>query len=183
MAATFLPVGTEVVQVPDRAERLVAALSASDVDIVVVTGSSSVGRADHLHAVLAELGAELHVDGVACRPGHPQVLARLPAGGWVVGLPGNPFAGLVACLTLLQPLLGALLGARYADPLTLPLVGAFTPSSETTRLVPVRLSAGRALLLTGARPARLRAAAEADALAAIEPGWTPESPVEILPLD
>jgi molybdopterin molybdotransferase len=181
LAATFVP-GAQVVQVPDCHERLAAAVATAPVDVIVVTGSSSVGRADHLHAVLAELGAKLHVDGVACRPGHPQALAELPDGRWVVGLPGNPFAGLVACLTLLEPLCDGLLGRERREPLTLRLDGPVRPSDDLTRLVPVRLSSGRALLVADAGPARLRAAAEAAGVAVVEPGWSRDDLVEILPL-
>ncbi|WP_158713127.1 hypothetical protein [Streptomyces sp. NRRL S-1813] len=34
-------------------------------------------------------------DAVACRPGHPQLLAQLPDGCWILGLPGNPYAALL----------------------------------------------------------------------------------------
>ena len=172
----------ELIQVPDHRDRLATAIETANADVVVVTGASSVGRADHLHPVLHELGATMRVDGVACRPGHPQLLAGLTGGRWVVGLPGNPFAGLIACLTLLEPLLDGLLGRVRRAPLTLPLVGSIVPPGQLTRLVPVRLDAGRASLVSDARPARLRAAADADAVAVVEPGWRLDQPVEVLPL-
>lgn len=172
----------EVVQVADSREALAAAVLSGTADVVVVTGSSSVGRADHLHPVLRGLEAKLHVDGVACRPGQPQLLASLAGGRWVVGLPGNPFAGLVACLTLLGPLLDGLAGRERSVALTLPLRGPVPAPGGLTRLVPVRLSGGTAEFVTDAGPARLRAAAGADAIAVVEPGWTPDRPVEVLPL-
>jgi molybdopterin molybdotransferase len=99
---------------PDGASALAAALSGAGEgppgEVVVVCGASSKGPADHLREVLAGLGAEILVDGVAVRPGHPQLLARLPDGRLVVGLPGNPYAALVAALTLLVPALRALSG-------------------------------------------------------------------------
>ncbi|NUT40237.1 MAG: molybdopterin molybdotransferase MoeA, partial [Thermoactinospora sp.] len=106
---------TEQVRLPDGLQALAGALTgweclpdagrlpldggvrwaARKADVLVVCGASSKGPADHLRAVLADLGAEVLVDGVAVRPGHPQLLARLPeAGPLVVGLPGNPFAAL-----------------------------------------------------------------------------------------
>ncbi|HEX5496458.1 MAG TPA: hypothetical protein VFX70_18000 [Mycobacteriales bacterium] len=64
------------------------------------------GELVSLRATLAVVGARVVVDGVARRPGRPQALAQLPDGRWVVGGPGNPYAALVALLTLLGPLLG-----------------------------------------------------------------------------
>ena len=75
------------------------------VDPVVATGSTSVGSTDRLRACLQRLRASLVVDGVDCRPGHPQLLARLDSRRWLVGLPGNPFAAFVSAYTLLSPLL------------------------------------------------------------------------------
>ncbi|WP_228993720.1 molybdopterin molybdotransferase MoeA [Streptomyces sp. DH8] len=60
-------------------------LAASDADLIVTTGGTAAGPVDHVHPVLDELGAELLVDGVAVRPGHPMLLARLP----VPGQPGE----------------------------------------------------------------------------------------------
>jgi len=170
----------EFVPVPDDHDRLRAALTGQGPDVFVVTGSSSVGRADHLHAVLAEAGAVLHVDGVACRPGHPQLLGGLPDGRWVVGLPGNPFAGLVGALTLLLPLLDGLLGRVPRPALRLPVAGDAPAPGTVTRLLPVQVRDGAAVPVPDAGPARLRAAADADGVAVLEPGWTPGAPAEIL---
>ncbi|WDG30149.1 molybdopterin molybdotransferase MoeA [Streptomyces sp. CA-278952] len=63
----------------DDAEALRDALTASDADLIVTTGGTASGPVDHVHRVLDALGAELLVDGVAVRPGHPMLLARLPA--------------------------------------------------------------------------------------------------------
>ncbi|MEV4163698.1 molybdopterin molybdotransferase MoeA [Nonomuraea dietziae] len=174
-------------------------------EIVVVCGASSKGPADHLRAVLDDLGAEVLVDGVAVRPGHPQLLARLPCGRLVVGLPGNPFAALAAALTLLVPLLK---GERYEYGERMTLAVTPTPTSPTsttspshrnqqpvhaahqaprghrhrnTRLVPVRRSGKGAVPVGHDRPGSLWGAAMADALAVLPPGWDGE-PVELLEL-
>jgi molybdopterin molybdotransferase len=153
---------------------------AAAAEVVVVTGSSSAGAADHLHGALERLGARWWVDGVACRPGHPQALASLGDGRWVVGLPGNPFAGLVAALTLLDPLLGALTGRAPATALVLPVFGAAAVYPAGVRLVPVSIEGAQARVIPGARAASLRAAALADAVAVIEPHWTDGGPAELL---
>ncbi|MBX6750616.1 MAG: molybdopterin molybdotransferase MoeA, partial [Micromonosporaceae bacterium] len=97
--------------VPDAQAAVTRAVatSLSAVDVTLVGGACSVGPADHLHRVLRDLDAAVHIDGVACRPGHPQVLAQTGA-RWIVGLPGNPFAALVAATTIVWPLLTGLAG-------------------------------------------------------------------------
>jgi molybdopterin molybdotransferase len=157
-------------------------LTAPDADVVVVTGSSSAGAADHLHRVLEKVAARRLVDRVACRPGGPQLLAALPGGRWVTGLPGNPFAGLVAAVTVLQPLLYALTGRSVPLATRLPVRGDVVVTAPVTRLVPVRLAGDHAVVVPGSRPASLAGAAAADALAVLEDGWTDGSPADLLPL-
>lgn len=148
------------------------ALATAGTDVVVVCGSSSKGPADHLRGVLRDLGAEVVVDGVACRPGHPQLLAHSGATVFV-GLPGNPNAALVASLTLLVPLLSAMSGRP--DPsgglAEATLVGEVASRPDDTRLVAVRVRQGRAEPVGHDRPGSLRGAALADAYAVVPPGW------------
>lgn len=150
-------------------------------DVVVVCGATSVGAADHLRDVLGDLGADVAVDGVACRPGHPQLLAALPDGGFLVGLPGNPYAALVAALTLLHPLLRRLGGHECDPPITATLAGAPRPHAHDTLLLAVRLSGSIATPVGNDRPGSLWAPAAADALAVLPPDWHGED-VELLPL-
>lgn len=158
------------VRLPDGARPLLHAL-VCDADVVVVCGASSKGPADHLRAVLDKLGAEVLIDGVAVRPGHPQLLARLPEGPLVVGLPGNPFAALGAAMTLLVPMLGR------RETATGPLKGRVTSHPRDTRLVPVR----NGVPVGHDRPGSLWGAALADALAVVPPGWR-GGPVELIEL-
>ncbi|MGW7482819.1 molybdopterin molybdotransferase MoeA [Nonomuraea muscovyensis] len=153
---------------------------AGAVRVVVVCGASSKGPADHLRAVLDRLGAEVLVDGVAVRPGHPQLLARLRCGTLVVGLPGNPYAALGAALTLLVPILRTLTGATRAGS-TGTLAAAVRPHPEDTRLLAVRRRGDQAVPVGHDRPGSLWGAALADALAVVPPGWRGE-PVELIEL-
>jgi molybdopterin molybdotransferase len=166
----------------DDPDVLRAEIKTADADVVVVTGSSSVGAADHLRTVLTGLGARWYVDGVACRPGHPQALAQLTDGRWLVGLPGNPLAALVAGLTVLEPAVAALAGRKPARLTLLPVVGEAKPDPHRTRIVPVHVDGGCGRIVPGARPASLRVAATADALAVLDPSWTSGEPAELLPL-
>ena len=166
----------------DDPDLLAERLRAPDVDVVVVTGSSSAGAADHLQHVLAELGARRLVDQVACRPGRPQMLAALPDGRWVAGLPGNPFAGLVAAMTVLRPLLYGLTGRASPAGLRLPVTGDVRAAPSVTRLVPVVLAGDHAKVVPGSRPASLGGAARADALAVLADDWATGAPADLLPL-
>ncbi|WP_255658640.1 molybdopterin molybdotransferase MoeA [Actinoplanes sp. L3-i22] len=163
-------------RLPDRPEALVTALESADAEVIAVSGSSSAGAADHLHDVLAELGATWHVRGVACRPGHPQGLAELPDGRWVVSLPGNPYAGLVAALTLLEPLLSALAGRAPAPLASGPVTGATQLYADGVRLVPVSGTS----IVPGARAGSLHTAAAADFLAALPATWRSGDPAPLL---
>ncbi|NRQ34100.1 molybdopterin molybdotransferase MoeA [Nonomuraea sp. NN258] len=149
-------------------------------DVVVVCGASSKGPADHLRAVLADLGAEVLVDGVAVRPGHPQALAGLPGGPLVVGLPGNPFAAFCAAMTLLVPILARQAGKERRRE-TSALAGRVRTHPHDTRLVPVRRSGTGAIPVGHDRPGSLWGAALADALAVVPPGWAGEQ-VELIEL-
>ena len=152
--------------VPDTASALRLALSGCVADLVVTTGSTARGPVDHLHAVLAELGATLVVDGVAVRPGHPQVLALLPDGRPLVGLPGNPLAAVSGLLTLFGPVVSALRGGPPAPAGWGRLAEDVGAGRDATRLVPVR--DGRPVLFAG--PGMLRGLATADAVAVVPPG-------------
>jgi molybdopterin molybdotransferase len=178
--------GAEVTRarhVRDDPDALRAALAVADADIVVVSGASSAGAADHLHGVLGALGADWLVDTVECRPGHPQGLAVLPGGRWVVSLPGNPYAGLVAALTLLGPIAAALAGDPRPAPARAVVTGTAKTHPTAVRVVPVELLAhATARIVPGARPASLRAAATADALAVLPPSWKDGDPAPLLPL-
>lgn len=122
----------------DDAEALREALVASDADLVITTGGTAAGPVDHVHPVLADLGAELLVDGVAVRPGHPMLLARLRAGGpYLVGLPGNPLAAVSGLLTLAEPLLRGLAGRTSQDLYRVAVRDEVHGHPHDTRLVPV----------------------------------------------
>lgn len=162
---------TGVRRLADDADVLHAALAASTADLVVTTGGTAGGPVDHVHPVLARLGAALLVDGVAVRPGHPMLLARLPAGGLLAGLPGNPLAAVSGVLTLVAPVLRTLAGRPLPAPYAAPLTSDVPGHPVDTRLVPVVFddeSAARPLHFTG--PAMLRGLAAADGMAVIPPG-------------
>ena len=76
---------------PDNPKDILAALE-ENVDVVLVSGGSSVGQEDHAPRLLAEHG-ELAIHGVAMRPSSPSGMGRFGE-RLVFLLPGNP----VSCL-------------------------------------------------------------------------------------
>ncbi|MFI9029662.1 molybdopterin-binding protein [Streptomyces sp. NPDC053560] len=149
----------------DDEATLYEAIAGSTADVVITTGGTAAGPVDHVHPVLRRLGAELLVDGVQVRPGHPMLLARLgpadgtaprgrparrgarkatagvsretPAPRHLVGLPGNPLAAVSGLLTLAEPLLGTLSGRTRSEPRRVCLADGVHGHPHDTRLVPV----------------------------------------------
>ncbi|MGW1072210.1 molybdopterin molybdotransferase MoeA [Streptomyces sp. NPDC002537] len=154
----------------DDADVLHDAVTASTADLVITTGGTASGPVDHVHPMLRRVGAELLVDGVAVRPGHPMLLARLAPGRHLVGLPGNPLAAVAGLVTLAEPLLQAMAGCG-------PGVGRAVVSEAVeghprdTWLVPVVcLPGGRVRALRFHGPAMLRGLAGADGVAVVPAG-------------
>jgi molybdopterin molybdotransferase len=154
----------------DSAKALQKALTASRADLVVTTGGTAAGPVDHVHPTLERMGADLLVDGVKVRPGHPMLLARLKEDQHLVGLPGNPLAAVSGLLTLAEPLLRTLAARPAPESYTLPLKEAVHGHPRDTRLVPVVLRGDHAEPLRYHGPAMLRGMAAADALAVVPPG-------------
>ncbi|MFI6092303.1 molybdopterin molybdotransferase MoeA [Streptomyces sp. NPDC051218] len=154
----------------DDAEALHRAITTSAADLVVTTGGTASGPVDHVHPILRRIGAELLVDGVAVRPGHPMLLARIRPDQHLVGLPGNPLAAVSGLLTLAEPLLRALSRRPAPSAYTAVLREDVHGHPHDTRLVPVTLRADHAVPLHYNGPAMLRGIAVADGLAVVPPG-------------
>ncbi|MGW1157461.1 molybdopterin molybdotransferase MoeA [Streptomyces sp. NPDC002519] len=178
--------GADVVTVRrlgDDAEALHRAVTSSTADLVVTTGGTAGGPVDHVHPTLRRVGAELLVDGVKARPGHPMLLARTRDDQHLIGLPGNPLAAVSGLLTLAEPLLRGLTGRVAPEPYRLPLRGSTHGHPYDTRLVPVVVRADHAVPLHYNGPAMLRGIAAADALAVVPPGGAqPGQELELLDL-
>ncbi|GAA1358555.1 molybdopterin molybdotransferase MoeA [Streptomyces beijiangensis] len=159
----------------DDADALLKAVTTSDADLVITTGGTAAGPVDHVHPILRKAGAELLVDGVAVRPGHPMLLARLATGRHLVGLPGNPLAAVSGLLTLAAPLLRTLSGREAPAPTdsyaySVPVRDDVHGHPHDTRLVPVVHREDEAVPLHFNGPAMLRGIAAADGLAVVPPG-------------
>ena len=133
---------------PDRAERVRAALIEPGADVVLVSGGSSVGAEDHAPRLVAEAG-ELIFHGVTMRPSSP-------AGGGRIGsalvflLPGNPVSCLCAYEFFAGPTIRVLSGRNRAWPhrrLRAPLARKLSSEVGRTDYVRVALEHGRVVPL------------------------------------
>ena len=156
---------------------------ADSADLIITTGGTSRSRVDHLHPTLAELGATLLVDGVNMRPGGPSLVARLPDGRFLIGLPGNPLSAMTGMLSLVRPLLAGLLG-RVAPELGRSTLGhELSPASGRSRLIPYRNVDGLAVQSEWLGSGMLRGLAEADGILICPPaGAHTGDELETLPL-
>ena len=117
--------GTEIIDlgcVPDDAEQIRAALeeAAETGDIIVTSGGVSVGDADLVRDLVAELG-NIDFWRIALKPGKPLAVGDI-RGTPFFGLPGNPVSTIVTCLLFVAPAIDLLAGAEPSPPLTVPAV-------------------------------------------------------------
>lgn len=104
--------------VPDDPHLLTARLAqAKDLDLLIASGGVSVGEADWVRPVLAELG-QLDFWRVAVKPGRPLAFGRLGQ-SWFLGLPGNPVSAYVTFQLFVQPFLQRLAGLAMGEPVVL----------------------------------------------------------------
>ncbi|WP_210481574.1 molybdopterin molybdotransferase MoeA [Naasia sp. SYSU D00948] len=152
----------------DDREAVLAALEAAGGDLLVTTGGTADGPTDVLRSALA--GCRLVVDRVAMRPGAPALLAVRPDGRPVLALPGNPFAALVALLTLGAPLLDGMLGRPSPPLLGAPAAEDIGNERPGVRVVACRRTGEGVSPVAFQGAGTVRGAAEADVLAVVPEG-------------
>jgi len=103
------------IAVDDPAEIAARLQDALNDDIVFITGGMSMGQYDYVPRILREMGGELLITKLRIKPGKPFMLAKLPGGKYVVGLPGNPVSAFVCTVRLVLRLVSRMNGVRYAD--------------------------------------------------------------------
>jgi molybdopterin molybdotransferase len=158
---------------------------AAGVDLICTTGGTMHGPVDHLHPALAELGAEYLVNTVFVRPGFPMLIARLPGGPLVAGLPGNPQSAIVALASLVEPAVAGLSGRPFPARQRIILGADIAGRGDYTHLALVRQGDdGLAYPLGHAGSAMLRGLAQAVGFAAIPPGGAGKAgePADLVPL-
>jgi len=91
-------------------------------DVVLVSGGVSVGDYDYVPSILKELGAKLHFEKIAIKPGKPTKIAIKPGKPtvfgtrektFVFGVPGNPVSTFVIFELFIKPLLLRMMGHEW----------------------------------------------------------------------
>jgi molybdopterin molybdotransferase len=154
--------------------------AASCADVIITSGGVSVGEADFIKQLMAQLG-EVAFWKIAMKPGRPMAFGRIQPdgpdrpGAWLFGLPGNPVAVMVTFYQFVRP---ALLKLAGLDPL--PVVPSFQARcSEAMKKSPGRTEDQRGILYrednqwcvrpTGAQGSGvLRSMADADCFIVLE---------------
>lgn len=120
-----------VADVPAALERAFA-LAAANADVVITTGGVSVGDADYVKRLLAQMG-EVVFWKIAMKPGRPLAYGRVGTAHFF-GLPGNPVSAMVTFYQFVREALLVLQGRRDIEPV---------PTFKALLAAPIRKAPGR----------------------------------------
>jgi molybdopterin molybdotransferase len=134
---------------PELLKKRIAA-HLDEADVLIISGGVSMGKADFVPEVLADLGVELVFHKVSQRPGKPMWFGIGPNGQAVFALPGNPVSAIVCCRQYVLPALFRASDRRDPDSQFAVLGEALTFNPKLTCFLPVRLtsSAGGEVVAT-----------------------------------
>ncbi len=121
-------------------ERLAEILDESNV--LILSGGVSMGKADYVPQVLAELGVEVVFHKISQRPGKPMWFGIGPGKQLVFALPGNPVSSLVCCRQYVLPALLQASGREIPHAETAALAEDVTFNPQLTCFLPVRIESG-----------------------------------------
>ena len=109
-------------------------------DTLVLSGGVSMGKADFVPRVLADLGVKVEFHRISQRPGKPMWFGIGPNGQTVFALPGNPVSTLVCCRQYVLPALFQACGRpeRALQTVVLDTPVVFKPA--LTYFLPARLA-------------------------------------------
>lgn len=124
--------------VNDDKEKLTSLLSAAlEANLVIINGAVSAGDADHVPAVLQELGVKTLFHKVSIRPGKPLLVGKTPSGTVVFALPGNPLSCLSAFTIFVEHYLYRCFGYEARPQQRLPILQNKTKKHPLTEFFPV----------------------------------------------
>ena len=136
----------------DERDSLLSALrdAAARHDVLLTSGGVSVGTADLIKEVIAELGT-IEFWRLAVKPGKPVTLGRI-GDCQVLGLPGNPVSVMVSFLLFARPVLLRRMGMASVEPLRVPARADFhlrrKPGRREWLRARLRLDPAQGLLAT-----------------------------------
>jgi molybdopterin molybdotransferase len=110
---------------------------ASRHDLILTTGGVSTGEEDHVKAAVESVG-KLVLWRMAIKPGRPVAMGIID-GAPLIGLPGNPVASFVTFVHVVRPTVLALLGAKPAPLIPMPVRAAFSYKKKAGRREYVRV--------------------------------------------
>ena len=106
--------------------------AAANADVVITSGGVSVGEADYVKSMLAQLG-EVVFWKIAMKPGRPLAYGKI-AGAHFFGLPGNPVSVMATFYQFVRDALLLLMGAHPVEPV---------PTFRATCMVKLKKAPGR----------------------------------------
>ena len=110
---------------------------ASRHDLILTTGGVSTGEEDHVKSAVESVG-KLVLWRMAIKPGRPVAMGIID-GTPLIGLPGNPVASFVTFVHVVRPTVLALLGAKPAPLVPMPVHAAFSYKKKVGRREYVRV--------------------------------------------
>ncbi|SDL40412.1 molybdopterin molybdotransferase [Pedobacter sp. ok626] len=132
----ILPVLCE--HVSDDKDKLTTILTAAlEADLVIINGAVSAGDADHVPAVLKELGLKTLFHKVSIRPGKPLLVGKADSGTVVFALPGNPLSCLTTFTIFVEHYLYRSFGFENRPFQRIPLLESRTKKHPLTEFFPV----------------------------------------------
>ena len=109
-------------------------------DILILSGGVSKGEADYVPEVLMSLGVQEIFHRVRIKPGNPLWFGKLPNGGVVFGLPGNPVSVQVGFKIFIEPFLRKCFNMEIIAPLYFPLFNEKIKKTKFTEYFPCKIS-------------------------------------------
>jgi molybdopterin molybdotransferase len=107
--------------------------------VLILSGGVSMGKADFVPQVLADLGVETVFHKISQRPGKPMWFGMGPGNQAVFALPGNPVSTLVCCRQYVLPALMDASGRTAREQEWALLTEDVTFKPDLTLFMPVRL--------------------------------------------
>jgi len=139
LGADLLDMG--VVKDDPEALRQALITAATEADVILTSGGVSVGEADFIKQILAEIGS-VNFWKIAMKPGRPLAFGQI-LGTPFFGLPGNPVSVMVTFYQFVKPALQKLAGETPEPPLALQAI-----AGAAIRKRPGRFEFQRGLLST-----------------------------------